>query len=67
MIHFDRCWYEKRQAVPETRWLLKATKQQLGAEKGTRRHLHRLFAHGCGPDLCKIAGMIVPRRDMLDV
>ncbi len=67
MIRFVRDWYEERQAVPEARWLLKAMKQQLGEEKGTRRYLHRLFPHGYGPELCKIAGMTMPRKVMLDV
>lgn len=67
MVRFVRDWYEERQAVPEARWLLKAMKQELGEEKGTRRYLHRLFPHGYGPELCKIAGMTMPRKVMLDV
>lgn len=66
-IEFVRDWYEFRQCVPEARWLLKAMKDRLGAEKGTRRYLHRLFPHGYGPELCKIAGMTMPRKLMLDV
>jgi tRNA 2-thiouridine synthesizing protein E len=67
MIRFVRERYGDRQSVPEARWLLKAMKQRLGEEKGTRRYLHRLFPHGYGPELCKIAGMIMPRKVMLDV
>lgn len=67
MIHFVRDWFEERQAVPEARWLLKAMKEALGEDKGTRRYLHRLFPHGYGPELCKIAGMTMPRKVMLDV
>lgn len=67
MIHFVREWFDDRQAVPEARWLLKAMKQRLGSDKGTRRYLHRLFPHGYGPELCKIAGMTMPRKVMLDV
>ncbi len=67
MIRFVRRWYEERQVVPEVRWLLKAMRQQLGEAKGTRRYLHRLFPHGYGPELCKIAGMTMPRKVMLDV
>ncbi len=67
MINFVRAWYEDRQVVPEARWLLKAMKAQLGEDKGTRRYLHRLFPHGYGPELCKIAGMTMPRKVMLDV
>lgn len=67
MIHFVREWYGERQAVPEARWLLRAMKNRLGEAKGTRRYLHKLFPHGYGPDLCKIAGMTMPRKVMLDV
>ncbi|WP_125931956.1 TusE/DsrC/DsvC family sulfur relay protein [Thiosocius teredinicola] len=67
MIEFVRDWYEDRQAVPEARWLLKGMKQQLGEDKGTRKYLHKLFPHGYGPELCKIAGMTMPRKVMLDV
>lgn len=67
MIRLVRGWYEERQVVPEARWLLKAMKARLGEEKGTRRYLHRLFPHGYGPELCKIAGMTMPRKLMLDV
>lgn len=67
MIAFVRDWYEERQAVPEARRLLKAMRQLLGDEKGTRKYLHRLFPHGYGPELCKIAGMTMPRKVMLDV
>lgn len=67
MIRFVREWYEDRQCVAEARWLLKAMKERLGEEKGTRRYLHRLFPHGYGPELCKIAGMTMPRKVMLDV
>jgi tRNA 2-thiouridine synthesizing protein E len=66
MIHFVRDWFADRRSVPEARWLPKAMKQQLGEEKGTRRYLHRLFPHGYGPGLCKIAGMTMPRKVMLD-
>lgn len=44
MIQFVRDWFEERQLVPEARWLLKAMREQLGEEKGTRRYLHRVFA-----------------------
>lgn len=67
MIRFVREWYEDRQAVPEARWLLKAMQERLGETKGTRRYLHKLFPHGYGPELCKIAGMTLPRNVMLDV
>jgi len=67
MINFVRDWFEDRHSVPEARWLLKAMKAELGELKATRRYLHKLFPHGYGPELCKIAGMRMPRKVMLDV
>jgi tRNA 2-thiouridine synthesizing protein E len=67
MIHSVRDWYEERQAVPLAGWLLKAMKEALGEDKGTGRYLHRLLPHGHGPELCRIAGMTLPRKVMLDV
>jgi tRNA 2-thiouridine synthesizing protein E len=67
MIRFVRNGYEQRLAVSEARWLLKAMKESLGAELGTRRYLHRLFSHGYGPERCKIVGMTMPSKVMLDV
>ena len=67
MLRFVREWYDERQAVPEARRLLQAMRERLGETKGTRRYLHKLFPHGYGPELCKIAGMTMPRKVMLDV
>jgi tRNA 2-thiouridine synthesizing protein E len=53
--------------LPEARHLLKAMRDRLGAQKASRRYVHSLFPYGYGPQLCKIAGMTMPRKVMLDV
>ncbi len=37
------------------------------ASKASRSYLHSLFPYGYGVQLCKIAGMTMPRKVMLDV
>lgn len=66
-IDYVRAHYEQTHCVPEARHLLKAMASALGVAKGTRRYLHQLFPYGYGPQLCKIAGMRMPRKVMLDV
>lgn len=66
-IQFVRDWYEERQSLPEVRWRLKGMQVQPGEGKGTRKSLHRLFPYGYGPQLCKIAGMTMPRTVMFYV
>jgi len=39
----------------------------LGEDRASRRYLHRLFPYGYGCQVCKIAGMTMPRKVMLDV
>jgi tRNA 2-thiouridine synthesizing protein E len=60
--HYERC-----QAVPEARTLLKGMRGVLGEARATRRYLHALFPYGYGPQLCKVAGMTMPRKVILDV
>jgi tRNA 2-thiouridine synthesizing protein E len=60
--HYERC-----QAVPEARTLLKGMRSTLGEDRATRRYLQALFPYGYGPQVCKMAGMTMPRKVMLDV
>ena len=60
--HFARC-----QVVPEGRILLKGMRAVLGEDRASRRYLHHLFPYGYGCQVCKIAGMTMPRKVMLDV
>lgn len=67
VINFVREYFETNQSVPETRFALKAMKQSLGHEKGTRRYLYELFPYGYAQQACKIAGMRIPLKLMLDL
>ncbi|MGV6859915.1 MAG: TusE/DsrC/DsvC family sulfur relay protein [bacterium] len=67
VVHFIRDWYDERQAVPEARHCLKAMKEQIGKEKGTRKYLYGLFPHSYAIQACKIAGMRIPLKIMLDL
>lgn len=67
VVRFVREWFEFRQSVPEARFALKAMREQLGAEKATRKYLYTLFPYGYGQQACKIAGMRKPLKLMLDM
>ncbi len=67
VVRFVREYFEYRQSVPEARYALKAMREQLGAEKATRKYLYQLFPYGYGQQACKIAGMRKPLKLMLDM
>ncbi len=67
VVNYVREHFEERQSVPEARFVLKAMKRELGEEKSTRKYLYKLFPYGYGQQACKIAGMLKPRKLMLDV
>ena len=67
VVNFVREYYEFRQSVPETRFALKAMREQLGKEKATRKYLYSLFPYGYGQQACKIAGMRKPLKLLLDL
>jgi len=67
VVNFVREHFEERHSVPEARYLLKAMERELGKEKSTRKYLYQLFPYGYGQQACKIAGMLKPRKLMLDV
>ena len=67
VVRFVREYFEFRQSVPEARYALKAMREQLGAEKATRKYLYQLFPYGYGQQACKIAGMRKPLKLMLDM
>jgi len=67
VVRFVRDYFEERQSVPEARHVLKAMKQGLGEEQGTRKYLYKLFPYGYGQQACKIAGMRVPKKLLLDL
>ena len=67
VIALVREHYGHWQVVPEARTLLKGMRTALGEDRATRRYLQRLFPYGYGSQVCKIAGMTMPRKVMLDV
>ena len=67
IVRYVREHFETRGTVPEARTLLKMLNERHGKEIATRKHLYQLFPYGYGQQACKIAGMRMPRKLMLDV
>ena len=67
VISFVRDYYEERQSVPEHRVLLKELRKRHGKEKATRKYVYNMFPYGYGQQACKIAGMRVPLKLLLDL
>jgi len=67
IVRFVREHFEQRGTVPEARVILKTLAERHGKDKATRKYLYALFPYGYGQQACKIAGMRMPRKLMLDV
>ena len=67
VVKMVRDHYLERQAVPEARTILKGLKQHYGPDKATRKYLYQLFPYGFAQQACKIAGMRIPLKLMLDL
>ena len=67
VVQFVREHFDERGTVPEARNILKLLERTLGKDRATRRFLQSLFPYGYGQQACKIAGMRMPRKLMLDV
>jgi TusE/DsrC/DsvC family sulfur relay protein len=67
VVNFVRDYYEERQSVPEHRVLLKELRNRHGKEKATRKYVYNMFPYGYGQQACKIAGMRVPLKLLLDL
>lgn len=67
IVEFIRNYFEENQTMPEARAVLKYLKNTLGQEIATRKYLYGLFPHGYAQQACKLAGMRVPLKLMLDV
>ena len=67
IVRYVREHFESRGTVPEARVLLKMLNERHGKETATRKVLYSLFPYGYGQQACKIAGMRMPRKLMLDV
>ena len=67
VVNFVREYYEQRQSVPEHRLLLKELRKRHGKDKATRKYVYNMFPYGYGQQACKIAGMRVPLKLLLDL
>ncbi len=67
IVRFVHEHFESRGTVPEARVALKTLGERHGKDKATRKYLYELFPYGYGQQACKIAGMRMPRKLMLDV
>jgi tRNA 2-thiouridine synthesizing protein E len=62
VIYFLREYYSKNQKSPAIRALVKALKEELGADKGTSLYLQSLFPESPAVQAAKIAGLPKPAR-----
>ena len=60
IIHFIRHYYQTYKHLPNARMFTKGIKNQLGADKGNSRYLHRLFPKGPLKYASKLAGLPKP-------
>lgn len=67
VVMFVRDYYESYQCIPEHRRLLQALRKKHGKEKATRKYVYDMFPYGYGQQACKIAGMRVPLKLLLDL
>jgi len=67
VIMFVREHFEINQCIPEHRRLLQTLRKRHGKEKATRRYVYDMFPYGYGQQACKIAGMRVPLKLLLDL
>lgn len=67
VVQFVRDYYDERQCVPEHRVLLQELRRRHGKEKATRKYIYNMFPYGYGQQACKIAGMRVPLKLLLDL
>ena len=62
VVKFVRNYFEINQSVPEARFALKAMKEKLGEDKGTRRYLYQLFPCGYAQQACKFHPLVRKRH-----
>jgi tRNA 2-thiouridine synthesizing protein E len=67
VVMFVRDYFEFNQCIPEHRRLLQALRKIHGKEKATRKYVYNMFPYGYGQQACKIAGMRVPLKLLLDL
>lgn len=67
VVQFVREHFEVNQCIPEHRRLLQELRKRHGKEKATRKYVYDMFPYGYGQQACKIAGMRVPLKLLLDL
>lgn len=67
VVMFVRDHFESNQCIPEHRRLLQALRKKHGKEKATRKYIYNMFPYGYGQQACKIAGMRMPLKLLLDL
>jgi len=67
VVMFVRDHFESNQCIPEHRRLLQAIRKKHGKEKASRKYVYQMFPYGYGKQACKIAGMRVPLKLLLDL
>ena len=67
VVNFVREHFEWNQCIPEHRRLLQELRKRHGKEKATRKYVYAMFPYGYGQQACKIAGMRVPLKLLLDL
>lgn len=67
VVRFVREHFEVNQCIPEHRKLLQELRKRHGKAKATRKYVYAMFPYGYGQQACKIAGMRVPLKLLLDL
>ena len=67
VVRFVREHFEVNQCIPEHRKLLQELRKRHGKAKATRKYVYDMFPYGYGQQACKIAGMRVPLKLLLDL
>lgn len=60
VLRIFRDYFDRFEIDPPMRALVKATREQLGEDKGTSRYLYRLFPKGPATQACRYAGLPRP-------
>ena len=67
VVTFVREHYEWNSCIPEHRKLLQELQKRHDKAKATRKYVYNMFPYGYGQQACKIAGMRVPLKLLLDL
>ena len=67
VVRFVREYFEVNQCIPEHRRLLQELRKRHGKSVATRKYVYDMFPYGYGQQACKIAGMRVPLKLLLDL